>query len=81
MFGNNRKLAFDPKCKGKKLYEFPILPGGDIYGGGDPKADRVVFFIYTDNPDTDPTDDGYYCGTMTHIGAEEGEFVLCPVED
>jgi len=81
IFGNNKKLPFAENCKGKKLYEFPLLPGGNVFGGGDPGADRVVFFIHSDNPDTTPTDDGSYCGVMTHDGAPAGEFALCPVED
>ncbi|KAF7131349.1 hypothetical protein CNMCM5793_004463 [Aspergillus hiratsukae] len=80
-FGNNRRLPFAPECQGKTLYEFPLLHGDTIYGGGNPGADRVVFFIYTDNPDTNPTQDGSYCGVMTHDGAPAGEFALCPVED
>ncbi|KAK0614657.1 Ribonuclease/ribotoxin [Immersiella caudata] len=81
-FGNNRKLPFDPKCDGKKLYEFPILKSGKIFRGGEPGPDRVVFWIYTDNPDTNPTRDGMYCGVMTHDGAPEPNgFVLCPVID
>ncbi|KAF2680938.1 Ribonuclease/ribotoxin [Lentithecium fluviatile CBS 122367] len=81
IFGNNRKLPFSEACNGKTLYEFPLLHGDSIYGGGDPGADRVVFYIYTDNPDTNPTDDGAYCGVMTHDGAPVNEFALCPVED
>ena len=80
-FGNNRKLKFSDACNGKQLKEFPLLHGDSIFGGGDPGADRVVFYIYTDNPDTNPTEDGAYCGVMTHDGAPEGEFALCPVED
>lgn len=81
VFGNNRKLQFSDKCKGKKLYEFPLLHGDSIFGGGNPGADRVVFYIYTDNPDTKPTENGAYCGVMTHDGAPKGEFALCKVED
>lgn len=81
IFGNNKKLKFDDKCKGKKLWEFPLLHGDKIYGGGDPGADRVVFYIHTDNPDTKPTKDGTYCGVMTHDGAPPREFNLCPVKD
>ncbi|GIJ84577.1 hypothetical protein Asppvi_003424 [Aspergillus pseudoviridinutans] len=80
-FGNNRKLDFAKECKGKTLYEFPLLHGDSIYGGGDPGADRVVFFIHSSNPDTNPTQDGSYCGVMTHDGAPAGEFALCPVKD
>ena len=80
-FGNNRKLKFSDKCNGKTLKEFPLLHGDKIFGGGDQGPDRVVFYIYTDNPDTDPTDDGAYCGVMTHDGAPAREFALCPVED
>ncbi|KAI6084070.1 Ribonuclease/ribotoxin [Hypoxylon rubiginosum] len=81
VFGNNRNLPFHEECKGKTLYEFPILHGDAIYGGGEPGADRVVFYIYTNNPDTNPTDDGAYCGVMTHDGAPRDRFALCPVRD
>ena len=81
IFGNNRKLAFSSACQGKTLYEFPILHGDSIYGGADSGADRVVFYIYTSNPDTNPTQNGAYCGVMTHDGAPRNEFALCPVGD
>ncbi|KAJ5300144.1 hypothetical protein N7508_007436 [Penicillium antarcticum] len=81
VFGNNRKLKFSDACAGKKLYEFPILHGDSVYGGGDAGADRVVFYLYTSNPDTDPTENGAYCGVMTHDGAVRNEFALCPSKD
>ncbi|GAM88137.1 hypothetical protein ANO11243_061680 [Dothideomycetidae sp. 11243] len=77
IFGNNRKIKFDPACYDLVLYEFPILPGGNIYSGGDPKADRVVFAL----SGQDPANNGRFCGIMTHDGAPEGEFNLCPIED
>lgn len=81
VFGNNRKLKFSDACNGKTLYEFPLLHGDNIFGGGNAGLDRVVFYVYTKDPDTDPTDDGAYCGVMTHEGAPRGEFNLCSVED
>ncbi|KAI1762465.1 Ribonuclease/ribotoxin [Hypoxylon sp. FL1150] len=81
-FGNNRKLPFSKVCNGKKLYEFPLLHGGKVFGGGETGPDRVVFYIYTDNPDKSPTKNGGYCGVMTHDGAgEKNGFALCPVKD
>lgn len=80
-FGNNRRLQFSDACAGKTLYEFPLLHGDTIFGGGDPGADRVVFYLYTSDPDANPTEDGAYCGVMTHDGAPRGEFALCPSED
>lgn len=63
------------------MYEFPLLHGDSIYGGGNPGADRVVFYLYTSDPDTNPSEDGAYCGVMTHDGAAKNEFALCPSED
>ena len=37
-----------------------------VFRGGNPGGDRVVFAIQSNNPDTDPTKDGTYCGLMTH---------------
>ncbi|KAK3342033.1 hypothetical protein B0T25DRAFT_586090 [Lasiosphaeria hispida] len=51
-FGNNKKLVFSDKCKGKQLWEYPQLRGANISNGGvAPGADRVVFVINGDNPE------------------------------
>ncbi|KAK0194510.1 Ribonuclease/ribotoxin, partial [Armillaria mellea] len=50
----------------KPYYEFPILKTHNIYNGGEPDTDRVVF-----------DSDGNYCAVMTHTGAPRDKFVLC----
>jgi len=80
-FGNNKKLKFSDHCKGKTLYEFPLLHGDNIYKGGDPGADRVVFFVHVKDPFKDGTKAATYCGVMTHTGAPKGEFHICPQHD
>ncbi|KAI0835609.1 ribonuclease-domain-containing protein [Hypoxylon sp. FL0890] len=47
-------------------YEFPILSSFEVYTGGSPGADRVVF-----------TGDGTYQGAITHTGASGNNFVEC----
>ncbi|KAL2870284.1 extracellular guanyl-specific ribonuclease RntA [Aspergillus lucknowensis] len=47
-------------------YEFPIMSSGDIYSGGSPGADRVVF-----------NEDGDLAGVITHTGASGNDFVSC----
>lgn len=42
-------------CPGSTYYEYPILDDGDLYSGGDPGADRVIY----DN-------DGNFCGECRH---------------
>jgi hypothetical protein len=41
----------------------------------------ALSFLYTPTTHTDPTMHGAYCGVMTHVGAPQGEFTLCTVED
>ncbi|KAI0901693.1 ribonuclease-domain-containing protein [Annulohypoxylon nitens] len=48
-------------------YEFPILSSFDVYTGGSPGADRVVFL----------GSDGNYEGSITHTGASGNNFVQC----
>ncbi|GAB1317151.1 ribonuclease T1 [Madurella fahalii] len=80
-FGNNKKLKFSDKCKGQQLYEFPLLPGSKTYSGGNPGADRVVYYIHSNPKVKEPMTKAFYCGVMIHDGARRGEFALCPVED
>ncbi|KAI1777774.1 hypothetical protein F4818DRAFT_439100 [Hypoxylon cercidicola] len=47
-------------------YEFPILRSFDVYNGGSPGADRVVF-----------NNDGKYQASITHTGASGNNFVAC----
>ncbi|KAJ5261143.1 Guanine-specific ribonuclease N1/T1 [Penicillium angulare] len=47
-------------------YEFPILSGGDVYDGGSPGADRVIF-----------NGSGELAGVITHTGASGDDFVQC----
>ncbi|KAL9531941.1 Guanyl-specific Ribonuclease [Sphaerulina musiva] len=46
--------------------EFPILQNGNVYTGGSPGADRVVF-----------NTNGAYAGAITHTGASGNNFVGC----
>ncbi|KAL6716083.1 hypothetical protein ACLMJK_005649 [Lecanora helva] len=66
--------ALPPECKpgaGLKLYEYPIVEGG-LFNGDNSKAgpDRVLI----------SEKDGVrsYCLTMTHRGATDNSFVVCP---
>ncbi|KAI9830366.1 MAG: hypothetical protein M1819_005747 [Sarea resinae] len=47
-------------------YEFPILSDGDVYSGGSPGADRVVF-----------NGNDELAGLITHTGASGDDFVEC----
>lgn len=47
-------------------YEFPILSSEDVYDGGSPGADRVVF-----------NGDGALAGVITHTGASGDDFLQC----
>ncbi|KAI1768749.1 hypothetical protein GGR53DRAFT_476935 [Hypoxylon sp. FL1150] len=47
-------------------YEFPILSSYDVYSGGSPGADRVVF-----------NSAGDYQASITHTGASGNDFVEC----
>ncbi|PKY05708.1 ribonuclease T1 complexed with 2gmp [Aspergillus campestris IBT 28561] len=47
-------------------YEFPILSSGEVYDGGSPGADRVVF-----------NENNKLAGLITHTGASGNDFVAC----
>ncbi|KAJ6111428.1 Guanyl-specific ribonuclease Pb1 [Penicillium sp. IBT 18751x] len=47
-------------------YEFPILSDGEVYDGGSPGADRVIF-----------NDNDELAGVITHTGASGDDFVSC----
>ncbi len=47
-------------------YEFPILNDYEVYSGGSPGADRVVF-----------NSDGDLAGLITHTGASGDDFLEC----
>ncbi|KAL7964998.1 ribonuclease domain-containing protein [Trichoderma sp. SZMC 28014] len=47
-------------------YEFPILNSFDVYTGGSPGADRVIF-----------DSDGNFDSVITHTGASGDDFVAC----
>lgn len=49
-----------------EYFEFPIMADGDVYDGGSPGADRVVF-----------NENDKLAGVITHYGAEDGSFVAC----
>ncbi|KAF2155385.1 ribonuclease-domain-containing protein [Myriangium duriaei CBS 260.36] len=50
--------------------EFPILSSGNLYTGGSPGADRVIF-----------NTNGEYAGVITHTGASGNDFVACSSTD
>ena len=50
-------------------YEFPILSSEQVYTGGSPGADRVIF-----------TGDGTYEGVITHTGASGNDFLQCTAD-
>ncbi|KAM0796147.1 guanyl-specific ribonuclease T1 [Usnea florida] len=50
-------------------YEFPILSDEEVYTGGSPGADRVIF-----------TGDGTYEGVITHTGASGNDFLQCTAD-
>ncbi|KAF8640826.1 hypothetical protein AX17_000475 [Amanita inopinata Kibby_2008] len=53
-------------CSGT-FYEYPIIPGDIIYGGGSPGPDRVIY-----------DDFGDFCACLTHTGAPTYDgFVEC----
>ncbi|KKY28545.1 putative extracellular guanyl-specific ribonuclease [Phaeomoniella chlamydospora] len=47
-------------------YEYPILSSYEVYTGGSPGADRVIF-----------NGDGETAGVITHTGASDDDFVEC----
>lgn len=47
-------------------YEFPILNSFQVYTGGSPGADRVIF-----------DSDGNFDSVITHTGASGDDFVAC----
>jgi ribonuclease len=47
-------------------YEFPILSSEQVYSGGSPGADRVVF-----------NGNGDLAGLITHTGASGNNFLQC----
>ncbi|KAF8349719.1 Ribonuclease/ribotoxin, partial [Amanita rubescens] len=59
--------GFTFSCPGSTYYEYPILADGDLYSGGSPGADRVIY----DN-------DGNFCACLIHTGASTYDgFVEC----
>lgn len=50
-------------------YEFPILSDEQVYTGGSPGADRVIF-----------TGSGTYEGVITHTGASGNDFLQCTAD-
>lgn len=51
-------------------YEFPILSSFQVYNGGSPGADRVIF-----------NSNDEFAGLITHTGASDDDFVACQGED
>ena len=50
-------------------YEFPILSDEEVYSGGSPGPDRVIF-----------TGEGSYEGVITHTGASGNDFLQCTAD-
>ncbi|KAL4890599.1 amino acid permease-domain-containing protein [Aspergillus ambiguus] len=61
----NNYEGFDFPVSGT-YYEWPILSSGQIYTGGSPGADRVVF-----------NENDQLAGVITHTGASSNDFVSC----
>ncbi|RMZ91142.1 hypothetical protein DV736_g1599, partial [Chaetothyriales sp. CBS 134916] len=61
----NNYEGFDFPVSGP-YQEFPILSSYQVYSGGSPGPDRVIF-----------NTDGDYAGTITHTGASGNDFVAC----
>ncbi|PYI11930.1 Ribonuclease/ribotoxin [Aspergillus sclerotiicarbonarius CBS 121057] len=57
--------GFDFPVEGPYL-EFPILADGEVFTGGEPGADRVIFNRKDE-----------FAGVITHTGAEGDDFVAC----
>ncbi|KXS98792.1 hypothetical protein AC578_2036 [Pseudocercospora eumusae] len=62
-FNNYEGFGFDVSGP---YQEFPILQSGNVYTGGSPGPDRVVF-----------NTNGQYAGAVTHTGASGNNFVGC----
>lgn len=56
-FHNTEGFKFS-NCDGQ-LQEFPILEGGNVYGGGRPHGFRVIYQLTDGN-------NGKYCGVLYH---------------
>ncbi|KIW94048.1 uncharacterized protein Z519_05364 [Cladophialophora bantiana CBS 173.52] len=65
----NNYEGFDFPVDGP-YYEFPIMDDFEVYDGGSPGPDRVIF-----------NDEGDYAGVITHTGASGDDFVACAGED
>lgn len=73
---NNYEGFHFPDCREGRMFEFPILIGGQIHGGGrtgsrgSPGAHRVIFKADRNG--------GTFCGLITHEDSERrGSFVAC----
>lgn len=73
---NNYEGFHFPDCTEGRMFEFPILIGGQVHRGGHtgskarPGAHRVIFKADSDS--------GTFCGLITHEAAEwRGSFVAC----
>lgn len=47
-------------------------------GKDNPQTDRIVYKITSNDPVTGFPDNFAFCGVMTHIGAPDNDFVICP---
>ncbi|EJT50417.1 extracellular guanyl-specific ribonuclease [Trichosporon asahii var. asahii CBS 2479] len=63
---NNRE-GFDFETEGP-WYEFPIMRGFNVYAGGSPGADRVIF-----------NEQGEFTAVITHSGEDNNNFGACSI--
>ena len=63
---NNRE-GFNFETPGP-WYEFPIMRGFNVYAGGSPGADRVIF-----------NEQGEFTAVITHSGEDNNNFGACEI--
>lgn len=81
-FKNSEGLHI-PDCADidESFQEFPILPGGRMFGGdgsNDPGADRIIYKITNRDPASKLPSDFILCGVITQIEGPKDGFVMCP---
>ncbi|GAC96152.1 guanyl-specific ribonuclease [Pseudozyma hubeiensis SY62] len=65
-YNNYEGFDFSDYCDGP-YKEYPLKTSSSGYTGGSPGADRVVY----------DSNDGTFCGAITHTGASGNNFVQC----
>jgi hypothetical protein len=75
------KLTFPKECPADdSRYEYPLMNGSPYDGGKNnvkQGEERVVFYYEDGEISYDGNPQVYYCGIMTHTGAQPGGFLLC----